>query len=261
MLPRPGLIRMLAGELVVGGNRFLSLPGLVQCNSVVFQHIRRVRTQRMGLAKEGQSFDQAAAAFQKSLALKQDQPEVLLALGRTQADDGKLSDVIQSFEKCLALKPDEFYATYNLGNAYYAQKDYEKAAASYEKAFAQKPDYPESLVGLGASQLAASKFDAAIATYQRLVPLKPEDANIRFNFGTALFNGGKYQDAATQYREAVRLTPAFAHAHYNLGMALLRLNDAKSCPSPIFYPVRTPLKSVTFKKMKPGWWRNQAIAM
>ena len=71
---------------------------------------------------ESKRYDQSASAFQKSLALKHDQPEVLLALGQTQTDQGKLSDAIQSSEHCLALKPDEFHATYNLGNAYYAQK-------------------------------------------------------------------------------------------------------------------------------------------
>jgi len=87
-----------------------------------------------------------------------DQLEVLLALGQTQTDQGKLSDAIQSYENCLALKPDEFYATYNLANAYYTQKKYAKSATYYEKAFAQKPDFPDSLVGLGASQLAAWKL-------------------------------------------------------------------------------------------------------
>ena len=45
---------MLAGELVVGGNRFMSPPGLVSV-AANFQHIRRVRTQRMCLAKERQA--------------------------------------------------------------------------------------------------------------------------------------------------------------------------------------------------------------
>jgi hypothetical protein len=47
---------MLAGELVVGRNRLVSLPGLIQCRGIVFQHLRRIWAQRVRFAKEGQSF-------------------------------------------------------------------------------------------------------------------------------------------------------------------------------------------------------------
>ena len=48
---------------------------------------------------KSKKYGQAAMAFQKSLSIKQDQPEVLVALGQAQVDEGKLADAIGSSKK------------------------------------------------------------------------------------------------------------------------------------------------------------------
>ena len=39
VFPGAGLVRVLGGELVIGGDRFVRLPGLIQRQSVIFQRV------------------------------------------------------------------------------------------------------------------------------------------------------------------------------------------------------------------------------
>ena len=59
---------------------------------------------------------EAAACYERTLALKPDYPDAHNNLGTVLRDQGKLTEAVACFERALALKPDYAEANNNLGN-------------------------------------------------------------------------------------------------------------------------------------------------
>ena len=202
-------------------------------------------------------WDDAAAMFEKTLALDPNRFEAHLGLGLSRLRQGAPRPALEAYERCLRLGAHLDPAKLEpvlFGKAVALQllKKFSEAAELYRRILEQNPHSEEALansiavhlelkdytaVGVGAEQLLKIRPDsraghevlaaAAFATqdYARaaahcaaLVKIAPDAFEAWFNLGVALEKAGR-PDAAKAYAEALRLRPNDAELQINLGVA------------------------------------------
>lgn len=85
------------------------------------------------------SYDKAAEAFNKALALKPDKPTTLNGLGNALYARGKAAEAKDKWAKAVEIDPSFGSAYYNMGNALESEKDDKAALAEYMKAIEANP--------------------------------------------------------------------------------------------------------------------------
>ena len=170
------------------------------------------------LQEQGRSAE-AVASFRKALALQPASAELHFNLGIALVSLDKLDEAIASCSKAAALKPGLVVAHYNLATALQARGRYDEAVAAYRKALALEPGFFEAYGNMGTILQQQGKLDEAIASYRQALTIH-RDARGHFNLATALRDQGHLDDAIASYREALALAPDYAEAHSNLGEAL-----------------------------------------
>jgi tetratricopeptide (TPR) repeat protein len=85
------------------------------------------------------SYDKAAEAFNKALALKPDKPTTLNGLGNALYARGKAAEAKDKWAKAVEIDPTFASAYYNMGNALESEKDEKAALAEYMKAIEANP--------------------------------------------------------------------------------------------------------------------------
>ena len=89
-------------------------------------------------------------------------PKHTLCLGFVFHSQGKLDQAAARYERALALKPDLVQAQNNLGNIFREQGKLDQAAARFEQAIALRPDLPEMHNNLGNVLRDQGKLDQAV---------------------------------------------------------------------------------------------------
>jgi tetratricopeptide (TPR) repeat protein len=147
------------------------------------------------LQKAGRPID-AAAAYQKAIALNSRYPEAYGNLGNVLREMGDLSGAVSAYQQALTLNPSQADTHNNLG---VAKKE------------------------LGLPQ-------EAITCYRHAIALKPTHAEAYNNLGLALMEVGTLHDAVAAFQQALVLLPGYQSARYNLGIARSWAGDeAKAC--------------------------------
>jgi tetratricopeptide (TPR) repeat protein len=85
------------------------------------------------------SYEKAAEAFNKALALKPDKPTTLNGLGNALYARGKAAEAKDKWAKAVEIDPSFASAYYNMGNALESEKDEKAALAEYMKAIEADP--------------------------------------------------------------------------------------------------------------------------
>ena len=95
------------------------------------------------LASDQDKLEEAHAYLKKALSLKNDDADILTALGTVHLKSGQDAEAENLFRKALNL--DESDVLYNnLGTILFRRKDYRKARELYRKALDMNPDYQEA---------------------------------------------------------------------------------------------------------------------
>ncbi len=173
-----------------------------------------IREQKAGRPTE------AAAAYQKILAIRPDITEVHNNLANVLASQGKFDEAAAHFQQALALKPDYANAHNNLGNVLRSQHKLDEAAAHYAQALTLKPDYADAQYNLGNTLKQQGKLDEAVACFQQLLALRPGFAQAHNSLGDAFKQLGKIDQARLHLERALALRPDYAEAQCNLGDVL-----------------------------------------
>lgn len=175
----------------------------------------------MGIVLKAQGkYAEAIEHYQKALALKPHQPEVLSNLGNVLKETGELEAAIAAYQEAIALNPAYAEAHNNLGIAYKDQQQLESAVACYETAMRLKPNYAEAYHNLGIVLRLQDKLDAAIAYFEQAIALKPTYAEAYTSLGSTLQQQGKLEAAIAQYQRLIELQPDSADSFNNLALAL-----------------------------------------
>lgn len=139
---------------------------------------------------------------------------------------GRLEEAAASYQKALALKPDFAEAHYNIGIVFNELGKLEEAAESCRKALELRPGLAEAHSNLGNALQVLGKLDEAVASHRKALEFRPDNADWLYNLGAALQEQGMLDEAIASYRKALALKPALAEAWYNLHALLLDAEGA-----------------------------------
>lgn len=95
------------------------------------------------LATDQEQPDKALAYLEKALSLKNDDIDILTALGTVHLKEARDFQAEACFQKALALGGNEVVYN-NLGIIAFRKKDYQKAKKLYQQALKVNPDYQEA---------------------------------------------------------------------------------------------------------------------
>ena len=153
--------------------------------------------------------------------------DALIILAESQHRAGQLIEAAAAYQKILALRPDIAEVYNSLGMVLKQLDKLDAAVAHYEQAVALKPSLYQAHNNLGNVLRQQGKFDQAAAQYRQAIALKPDVAETHNNLGKVLSQAGKLDDAMAQFEEAPELKPDYADAHYHrMDLKTFRAGDA-----------------------------------
>lgn len=164
-----------------------------------------------------QDWENDLSLYASSLKTDPDSPVLLVNLGSTLLDTGRLADAVLMLDRAIALKPDYELAHRNLGNVYVRLGALRQAKSSYQKAVALQPDDVKALINLGDTDVRLKDLGAAEREFRRAISVSPESFTAYCDLGIVLFNEGKTDQAMEQLTTAIKVAPADPSPYYFLG--------------------------------------------
>jgi tetratricopeptide (TPR) repeat protein len=183
-----------------------------------------------GQAFRARAYGEAAAAFERALALRPDDPDDLLNLGRARSALQQWDEAIAAYTRLIELDPQNAKALHNLANAHLRRGDYEEAAVWYARALEADPDYLLATYNYGRTLKQLSRVEEAERMFTRCLELQARSERDRrtqldclFFSGTMRFGAGDYEQSASIMERVLSIYANHAEARYYLGMSYRRL--------------------------------------
>ncbi len=169
-------------------------------------------------ALRGGHLDEAAAAFDSSIAAAPKFAQSYFNLGLVRLQQGRPADAVPLFAKSLELKPDLRGANLFLGIAEYRLDKYADATASLKRAVRLEPANSEVQMWLGISALASGDASTAVASLEAASKLRPANVDVLYHLGRAYMQMSKetyermYQTDPKSWRVHQVLAESFLQA-------------------------------------------------
>jgi tetratricopeptide (TPR) repeat protein len=140
---------------------------------------------------------------------------------------GNFQEAIAAFKKSIELKADFLEAHQNLASSYFRAGEYEKAIEAAQGALAIDKNSPQmvKLISVAYSKLGNESKALEYQDVLRTFPNAELSAEELYNLGVAEANRGRDSQAADDFRKAAQAKPEFSLAHYQLGLCCFRLQD------------------------------------
>ncbi|MBI4609931.1 MAG: fused MFS/spermidine synthase [Candidatus Rokubacteria bacterium] len=167
---------------------------------------------------------EAAAQFEKALALDPAHTPSLLELGKVQLTSNLPLKAVESFEAALRRDPRSAEAYFQLALAYQAQQLHAKALGFASKAVALKPREATYRAQLAQLLQEAGRYAEAVEHYLAARRERPTDTGILDGLGAAYLKQRRIQEAVTVLEEALRYEPDNAALLHRMGSAYLAAN-------------------------------------
>ncbi len=183
---------------------------------------RAASLNNLGLAHRGQGrVQEAAACFERSLALEPNAALTLMNLGQLVEQLGQLDQALALLQRAAALAG-AIAAPHNaLGNLLTRLDRAEEAERCFRHALSLEPGNARLLFNLGNLYLKTEKLEAAVATYRAAIAADPAYFDPYHNLGHAYNELARPQDAESCFRKGVELRPDDFNPHMSLGMTLI----------------------------------------
>lgn len=165
---------------------------------------------------EMRRFEEAAAYYEKALALKPDYAKTHNNLGNALNLLGRIDEAIDEFLDAIQNKPEMAEAHNNLAVQYFARREYQKALEEFRKAAQLKPDYASAYFGAGNCQLKLGELDQALDFYFSGLRYNPNSASAHYIVGIILKAQGEKTAAIRHFRHALRVDPQHNDARQEL---------------------------------------------
>jgi len=146
-------------------------------------------------------------------------PELWYQLGLAYLHLKEYSQAIRAYEKTISLDPNYPEVFYNLGETYFAlalkskkRANLVKASEMYRKAIELDPTFPRPFNGLGKVYHSSGDISAAMEQWKKALKVDPDHSGSLFNLGMAYFEQQKFKEAYpyfTRYKKLYynRLSP------------------------------------------------------
>ncbi|MCR5878290.1 tetratricopeptide repeat protein [Phenylobacterium sp. J367] len=133
-------------------------------------------------------------------------------------------EALEAYDRSLALKPDEPSTQNNRGNVLLDLGRYEEAEAAFTAALALQPGYDVGHVNRGRALFQQGRYADALAAFDTAIALNPQAAGSHFERGAALMGLERWAEAKASYEQAIALNPNHAMAHLGRARAIVELD-------------------------------------
>ncbi len=187
------------------------------------------------------AFAQAAASFERALALQADDVPTLISLGEVRLAQGEPAAAEPLFTRALALQPGSTWARIGLGRAASMRQDHLRAVEHLEEALAVDPEaadvhYPLAMAYRGLGEL--NKAEAHLqqrdsGTVRRPDPLMQamrdslRSPSAYEREGIQALGSGDWEAAAAAFRRGIALAPENPSLRHRLGTALFMMGNER----------------------------------
>jgi tetratricopeptide (TPR) repeat protein len=169
----------------------------------------------------------SAALWGHAFGVTGDDPVVLVNLGQSLEESGRLEEAAIRLRSALLLDPGSFAGRINLGSTLLKQKKWDEAELQFQEACSLRPKSPWGHNWLGKLYMEQGRLAEATEQFEEACRLAPDASEGYMNLGLVQEKRGDLARAAESYWEALRLEPNSAEAHYGLGSVLLGRGDAE----------------------------------
>jgi tetratricopeptide (TPR) repeat protein len=164
-------------------------------------------------------FDEAIAAYKKSLAINPKAPETHLNLGLAYFKLGRFDKAITPLKAGAAGMPDPRQADVLLGMALYGTARYRDAIGYLSRAQQRDPRNSELELVLARSYLLSGDYDRAKAEFEALLRQDPDSTQVHMLLGEAYDALGQTNNAMHEFELAAKKGD-IPDAHFGLGFLL-----------------------------------------
>lgn len=171
-------------------------------------------------------FAGAIAALEAGLAVEPNsnrKRELLNNLGELQRKAGRPKDAVATLRTALDLDPQDTTVRYNLAISLAAARETDEAAAMYRKLIAEEPGFLKAYVNLGNILRDQNRELEAVALFEQALDRDPTLAEAYTNIGACFADRGWLFASTLQHHKALALKPANPETSLNFAVNLLRL--------------------------------------
>lgn len=174
----------------------------------------------LAIYASNKNFNEAIAQAQQGRFLQENNPDVLLAVGRIFANDGNLNQAVMAFEQAARVDPGFAPAQVALIDLQLRKGETDAALAAARKLVDASPSSPEAKLLLGRALARKGDFAAAVKPLSEGIASAPNSHEAHGMLGMAYQYTGQNDEALAEYQKAVELEPASAVWRTNLGLVL-----------------------------------------
>ncbi len=196
-------------------------------------------------------FTEARREFEEALKIRNDDVELLTALGEVAIFLNRLDDAQGYFNHCLELDSIFTRGLNGFGVVYLKKHDFQKAKIYFEKALALEKSFIQALANLALAQYLVDDIEDALRNFNLAKEQGSDEA--RYNLGMHYYRKGDYEqtlkifddesidslffqglvygeigrdeEAISSFRKIIGLLPTYAGAYYNLGFLLMKIGQ------------------------------------
>jgi tetratricopeptide (TPR) repeat protein len=163
---------------------------------------------------------EAAAGYERILAVAPKHADALHLLGVTRTQTGQPETAIDLIRRAIALNPGAAAYHNNLGGTLVEVRRYQEAIESLETALRLDPAMSGAMHNLAKALRLAGRVNEALVVAQRSVELEPQSASALNNLGTVRQELGQFAEARACFTRALQLEPQLAEAQQNMANVL-----------------------------------------
>lgn len=164
---------------------------------------------------EAGQYHEALAAYNRTVELQPDDPNILSNRGNALGNLSRYEDGLADHNRALNLRPDDPTTLNNRGAALSNLGRHEDSLADFNRSLELRPDHPDTLYNRGTTLYGLARYDDAIADYDRALELRPDHPMTLNNRGIVLANLGRYEDAFADFNRSLELRAGHPGTLYN----------------------------------------------
>ena len=176
-------------------------------------------------------WEDAIAAFQQTLKLRQNDPVALYSLGRAFLGEWKFGDARQQFARYVEARPGDASGHCALGMTLAALENTQDAREQFERSIALAPGQTESYFRLGLIELNVKDLDEAATNFRQVLTRDSKHAGALSGLGRVAFEQKHYSDAIDLLQRAISSEDSLREAHYYLGLTFARVGRKEEADS------------------------------
>jgi tetratricopeptide (TPR) repeat protein len=173
----------------------------------------------------------AIAAFQQTLKLRQNDPVAMYSLGRAFLGKWKFEDARQQFARYVEARPDDASGHCALGMTLAALESTREAREQFERSIVLDPEQTESYFRLGLIELNMKDLDEAATNFRLVLTRDSKHAGALSALGRVAFEQKRYSDAIDLLQRAIASDDSLHEGHYYLGLTFVRVGRKEEADS------------------------------